>query len=325
MQAFILAGGYATRLWPLTEQRAKPLLPLAGKPIIEHLVEKIPAEIPVTVSTNAAFAVQFEEWAKGLGRANLTIAVEETRSDQEKLGALGATAQWITDQKIDDDLLLLTGDNYCGFSLKTFLQKQEDGTALIAAYDIGSLELAKAFGTVMTDTNGHVTAFEEKPKEPKSTLVSTGCAVLPKEALPILCAYAKEHPDNVGGIFEELLCLGKTIAVYRFTEPWFDIGNFHSYIEASESLVGASVLRDPSVVLSQSETEGFVVLGPRCTVRSSRLQNVIMFGNCTVEDCSLQNCILDTGCNLRGIDLQSKMLRSNTSLHASTKRFAWFA
>ena len=62
MQCFILAGGFATRLWPLTEKQAKPLLPIAGKPILTHLIEKIPDDLPITVSTNAAFQGGFKEW-----------------------------------------------------------------------------------------------------------------------------------------------------------------------------------------------------------------------------------------------------------------------
>ena len=83
MRAFILAGGFATRLWPLTEKRAKPLLPLRGKPILTHLVEKIPADLPVTVSTNAAFEDAFEEWRRDLGRSETEIVVEGTKHDDE--------------------------------------------------------------------------------------------------------------------------------------------------------------------------------------------------------------------------------------------------
>ena len=150
MHAFILAGGFATRLWPLTEKRAKPLLPIAGKPIITHLVEKIPAEIPVTVSTNAAFGDVFNEWKDDLHRANLEIVVEGTKHDDEKLGALGAVAEWITEHSIKEDVLLLTGDNYLGFHMQKFLESYREGIPLLAAYDIKDLKKASAFGTVIT-------------------------------------------------------------------------------------------------------------------------------------------------------------------------------
>ena len=155
MHAFILAGGFATRLWPLTEKRAKPLLPIAGKPIITHLVEKIPAGMPVTVSTNATFADGFKKWmdpAPGSGQVpmhqGMELVVEGTQKDDHKLGALGSIAEWVRAEKIDDDLLILTGDNYLGFSLDDFL-RAFDGHPLLAAHDIGDLERAKAFGTVI--------------------------------------------------------------------------------------------------------------------------------------------------------------------------------
>ena len=112
MRAFILAGGFATRLWPLTEKRAKPLLPIAGKELLTYIVEGIPADIPVTVSTNASFADGFKKWMDAITRPGLELIVEGTQRDDHKLGALGSIAEWIRAEKIDDDLLILTGDNY---------------------------------------------------------------------------------------------------------------------------------------------------------------------------------------------------------------------
>jgi len=314
MQAFILAGGFATRLWPLTEKRAKPLLPLAGKPIISFLVEQIPAHIPITVSTNNAFAESFAAWAKEMERDNLSVIVEHTQSDDEKLGALGATAQWISDQKIDDDILLLTGDNYCGFARSDFLAKFT-GTTLIAAHDIGSLEKATAFGTVITKEDGiSVKEFEEKPKNPKSSLVNTGCSLIPRAHLPALLEHAKIAPDNVGGVFEAFLKQGIAINCYTFSEPWFDIGSFDAYLEATRSLVGEKLLIVPGVLIDETMTDGSVVIGTGSTVKQSKLCNVVIFENCTIIDCVLEDCILDNGCSLRGVDLTGKMLREGTVL-----------
>ena len=134
MRAFILAGGFATRLWPLTEKRAKPLLPLAGKPLLTHLVEKIPEGIGITVSTNSVFSDDFEAWKEDTRPAyrpgrhktqdtRIEILIEDTGHEDEKLGALGAVAKWITEEKIDDDVLLIAGDNYVGFSIEAFIDK----------------------------------------------------------------------------------------------------------------------------------------------------------------------------------------------------------
>jgi glucose-1-phosphate thymidylyltransferase len=332
MHAFILAGGFATRLWPLTESRPKPLLPLAGKPILTHLVEKIPGNIPITVSTNAVFADAFHAWQSQIinRKSPIVVLIEDTRHDDQKLGALGAVAQWITDTNIDDDILLLTGDNYLGCSLESFLESARPDTPLLAAHDIGDLEHAKQFGTVVIDqsqilptgqaganqkiANRPVHSFEEKPKDPKSTLVSTGCSLLPRSSLPILVEYAKEHPDNVGGIFEEFLRRKIPVEAFLFYEPWFDIGSFDAYLEATTALVGRNVLVGEQSLLGQSECTGSVVLGNNCTVRNATLENVVLFDGCTIENCDLRDCICDNDCMLKGIDLQKKMLRRGTTL-----------
>lgn len=315
MHAFILAGGFATRLWPLTEKRAKPLLPLAGKPILTHLVETIPEDIPITVSTNAAFKDGFEEWAGHLTRPNVGILIEETKSDDEKLGALGATAQWIRNKQIEEDVLLLTGDNYIGFSIKKFLDAASPNVPLLAAHDIGDKEKAKAFGTVLLDEDRKtVKGFEEKPKEPKSTLISTGCSLLPQNTLGILSAFAQEHPDNVGGIFEEFLRQGIPVECFTFTEPWFDIGSFEAYLAATQELIGETILMGHNAVCKESVCEGSVVIGDGSHVHGSTLENVVLFEGCHVENCVLRDCILDNACNLKDIDLSGKMLREGTEL-----------
>jgi glucose-1-phosphate thymidylyltransferase len=313
MHAFILAGGFATRLWPLTERRAKPLLPVAGKPMLSHIVEKIPAGIPVTVSTNAAFGEDMKEWSRTVGRRNLTVRVEETKSDDEKLGTLGATAQWIEAEQIKDDILLLTGDNWFGFDMNTFVE-QFDGITLVAAHDIGDRAKAAAFGTIVLAENGQdIAEFEEKPVEPKSALVSTGASILPRAVTPDLLAFAKVKPDNVGGIFEELLRLGRPVRCFRFTEPWFDIGSFETYLDATRNIVGDALLKAESARVDCERT-GSVVIGEGSTVTKSELEDTVIFERCAIDDCVLRNCIIDNDCVLKGIDLTGKMLRAGTRL-----------
>lgn len=314
MHAFILAGGFATRLWPLTERRAKPLLPVAGKPLLSHIIEKIPAHIPVTVSTNAAFGENMKRWCETIGRRDVKIRVEQTKNDDEKLGTLGATAQWIEEEKIKDDILLLTGDNWFGFDMNTFID-QFDGITLVAAYDIGDKAKASSFGTIIADENGtDVQSFEEKPKEPKSSLVSTGASILPASVIPDLLTFAKVKPDNVGGIFEELLRLERPVRCFRFSEPWFDIGSFETYLEATRNIVGDTLVLGTAATMVESERIGSVVLGNGSKVTKSELEDTVVFENCSIEDCVLRDCVIDDGCVLKGIDLTGKMLRAGTTL-----------
>lgn len=315
MRAFVLAGGFATRLWPLTEHRAKPLLPLAGKPMIAHIAGKIPESVPVTVSTNAAFGDAFRAWAQSSGRARLDVSVEKTRSDDEKLGALGALAQWITAEGVDDDVLLLAGDNYLGFAFADYLAAYRQGTPLLAAYDIGDKEQAKKFGTVVLAADKKsVEAFEEKPAEPKTTLVSTGCAILPKATLPILLDFAARKPDNMGGIFEEFRAKGMAVDCFTFAEPWFDVGSFDAYLEATRRLVGAKVELGEGAVCENCVCEGAVVIGAGSVVRDCRLKDTVVFERGVIEDCVLEDCIIDDDCRLLRTDLRGKMLRVGTKL-----------
>jgi glucose-1-phosphate thymidylyltransferase len=317
MQCFILAGGFATRLWPLTEKRAKPLLPVAGKPLITHLVEALPADMAVTVSTNAAFETGFRAWLETLGTRDVELVVERTRSDQEKLGALGAIALWIETAHIDDDLLILTGDNYLGFRMADFLAAY-DGQALLAAHDIRDLQKASAFGTVVTGMQtgrtAAVTSFEEKPVQPKSTLVSAGCVILPKHALPVLVEFARKSPDNLGGIFEELLRQGEPVACYPFTEAWIDIGSFATYLEAHRLLLGGKAVMADGSGVQRTELRGSVSVAKGCRIEGSELQDCMIFEGNTITDCTLRDCVIDENCVLRGVDLSGKMIRAGTHL-----------
>ncbi len=314
MHVFILAGGFATRLWPSTERRAKPLLPLAGKPLLTHIVDGVPEGATITVSTNARFGDDMMNWSKTLDRP-VTIVVEQTRSDDEKLGALGATAQWLNDAKIEDDLLLLTGDNYFGFSMEQFLNETKTGLPTIAAYDIKDLAKASQFGVVTIDpASKKVLSFEEKPSAPQSTLVSTGCFFVPRSALSVLKEHALKHPDNVGGLFEEMMHRGLEVRCFSFNEPWFDIGSFDAYLDATKEIVGEKLIKDRTSHMDDVKLEGSVVVGPGCTIKGGTLRDTVIFADCTLTNCVLTDCVIDDHCVLTNVDLTKQMVREGTSI-----------
>lgn len=315
MHVFILAGGYATRLWPLTEHRAKPLLPLAGKPLLTHIVESLPKDLPVTVSTNATLEDMFLLWKHTIDHPKMDILIEKTKNDDDKLGALGATAQWIERKKIEDDILVLTGDNYFGFSFELFFEETKAGHPTIAAFDIEDRLRASRFGVVTIDAKSkQVLSFEEKPDHPRSTLVSTGCFYIPRQFLNVVLEYAEKKPDDIGGIFEEFLRRGIHTHCFTFHDPWFDIGSFEAYLEATRLLVGPEPLIDPTATVERVSIEGSVVIGPGCRVTGGMLHDTVLFENCVLEDCVLRECILDDGCRLSRLDLSRQMVRSNTVL-----------
>ena len=306
MKCIILAGGFATRLWPLSENKAKPLLHLKDRPILSHIVDGLPQGLEIIISTNVAFEQDFLAWAKHRPDRKIRVFVEDSVENESKKGALGAVALAIRKEKIDEDLLLIAGDNYFGFRISDFINFYK-GNPILAAYDIGSLEAAKKFGVVVTNDE-HVVEFQEKPREPKSTLVSTGCYVFPKRNLADIAEYAQGHKDNLGGIFEHLLNKGAIIDVFTFSESWYDIGSFEGYLKANRELIGDQVIEKGIVTkVGKIEFRGAVYLG-----ENSVIENSVILKDCVIKNCVIRNCIVDERCALSGIDLSRQMIRQGS-------------
>src|SRR5256714_1655369 len=154
MQALILAAGYGTRLYPLTQTVAKPLLPLAGRPLVDYLLDRI-REVEeveaVHVVTNRRFAASFLEWAKA---RDVQVHDDGTTSEENRLGAIG-DIQFVVDRVglEQEDLLVIAGDNVFDYSLADFVRwwHGKGEASAIAVYDVGSRELAVRYGVVELD------------------------------------------------------------------------------------------------------------------------------------------------------------------------------
>ncbi len=311
MKCIILAGGFATRLWPLTENKAKPLLHLKDRPLISHIVEKLPEETEIIISTNAVFEKEFKEWAQTFEGKNIKVFVEDSDGDEAKKGALGATALVIETEGIEEDLMLLAGDNYFGFDMKDMIG-QFDQSPMLAAYDIKDTEKAKKFGVVV-EQDGKAVEFQEKPEEPKSTLVSTGCFLFPAKNLKDIVHYSKEHNDDLGGVFEYLTGKGESIDVFRFEEPWVDIGSYEAYLQANKDLLDGQVIEKDGVKKEGfNEFAGGVYLGQNVTVRDSVIDHSVVLANCKIDNCVIRNCVIDENCTLKNLDLSHKMIRQGS-------------
>ena len=310
MYVLILAGGFATRLWPLTEKRAKPLLQLAGKPLISYIIEKIPEKLPIIISTNQVFKENFEELCEKHPNHNISVFIEDSASDEGKKGALAATALVIRKKKLDKPLMLLAGDNYFGFSLKDFTEAYDD-QPILAVYDTKSLDKAKKFGVVTIDGK-KVVKFTEKPDEPDSTMVSTGCYIFPTNVFDEIVEYSRENNDNLGGIFEHLL-QKQEIHAYPFEEKWMDIGSFQAYLDAHKELYTEKKLPMTSMI-ERSEIGNCVSVGERSKIIDSRVENCIIGNDCVIKNCEIKNSVIDNGCKLEGIDLDHKMIRAGSEI-----------
>jgi len=223
MKCLILAGGFGTRLYPLTINRAKALLGYKGKPIISHIVAKIPQNIDILVNINKKFEADFHQWQGTINR-KVEILVEEVLSEDQKLGAVGSLDFWIENKPIVEDLLVIAGDNYFEFALAQFIARYDGKHTLVAVYDIGDKGKASQFGVVQLD--GHrIAEFQEKPAKPESSLVATACYIFPQRIFYLLHQYCQRGKrDNLGSFIAYLIDKDEVHA-YTFTESWIDIGS----------------------------------------------------------------------------------------------------
>jgi len=311
MKCIILAGGFATRLWPLTENKAKPLLHLKDRPLISHIVDGLPEDMEVIVSTNAVFADEFNKWAKNFPDRKIKIFIEDSTGEKTKKGALGATSLVIQREKIEEDLMLIAGDNYFGFQMNDFIDFYKNNP-ILAAYDIQNLDEARKFGVVV-EKDGQVVEFQEKPQEPKSTLVSTGCYIFPQKNLNDIIEYAKDKNDDLGGIFEYLKQKDQTIDVFSFKEKWFDVGSFDGYLKANHDLLNDQIIENGHVEKNDNnKLIGGVYLGDEVIIDDSTIENSVILNDCKIKNCVIRNCIIDEKCDLKNIDLSHKMIRQGS-------------
>src|SRR5262249_46418075 len=172
MKVIVLAAGYATRLYPLTLTRPKPLLPVAGKPMIDYVLDNL-APIDgierVLLVTNAKFAAQFLQWAEEYrarkAKLAFTIVNDGSTDEQTKLGAIGDLHLVIHREKLADDLIVVAADNLFSQPLTSFGEFcRQKGEPVLAVYDVGSLEEVRKYNAITFDASGRITFFEEKPK-----------------------------------------------------------------------------------------------------------------------------------------------------------------
>lgn len=240
MKAIILAAGYATRLRPLTESCAKPLLPVGGRPMIDWIFDKIAdvaAVDAVHVVTNRKFAPQFAAWAaERRGRLPITAHDDGTLTNEDRLGAIGDIQFTIDRAGIgSEDLLIVAGDNLFDFSLNEYVEfwrGKRDGSG-IALYSCPDRELVSQYSTVELGENDRVVSFIEKPKNPTTNLVGIATYLYHRAHIPFVRRYLDEgnSPDQPGN-FISWLHPRAPVYGYRFHGMWLDIGNHDQLLEA---------------------------------------------------------------------------------------------
>jgi len=241
MKAIILCSGYATRLYPLTVDHPKPLLSVGGKPLLDHIVErleKIKEIEDIYIVTNAKFKRHFTDW-KQSSRSSKRIKVlnDASTSNENRLGAIQDLNLVVGEEKLDEDLLVVAGDNLFSFWLDDFVRYAIEKVPgiTIGVVDVKSKEFAKKYGILEVDTEGKVLRFFEKPASPVSTLASTGLYFIPKEKISRVQEFLGDHRNpDAPGFFIQWLLGRDPLYGYSFSGIWYDIGDIASYESANK-------------------------------------------------------------------------------------------
>lgn len=186
----------------------------------------------IYVSTNKKFESQFSEWLRNYGFRKTKIVIENTGSEEEKLGAVGGINFTIKKENIEGECLIVAGDNLFDFSIKDLISEyKKRKNPVLAVFDVKDKEKARLYGNVEADKNMLITKFVEKPPEPKSTLIATCCFVIPSTALVKKYIDEGNNRDSPG-FFNQWLYRQMPYFAYAFSGKWYDIGDFDSLEKA---------------------------------------------------------------------------------------------
>ncbi len=239
MTVVLLCAGYAVRLYPLTKKQPKPLLPIAGRPIAEYILDRLqPLKLnQIIVVTNHKFAGHFSRWAHNLLYPwPVRVVDDKTTSNDDRLGAIGDLQLALNQAGAnEEDILVVAGDNLFDFDLSAFVAfaQTKRPHAVIAAHDVKDRELAKKYGLLRMDKDQKVIEFLEKPENPPTTMASCGIYWLPKETRDLLDKYLSGgHNADQPGHYMQWLAENHGLYGAILEGRWCDIGDLKSYKEA---------------------------------------------------------------------------------------------
>jgi len=254
MIGIILAAGYATRMYPLTLNKAKPLLPVYGRPIIDYIVDELNTLDDleeIVVISNHRFAGQFQEWAAARctdalpGDPPILVLDDCTDSEEDRLGAIGDIQYVIDKLQIDEDLLVIAGDNLFTYRLRDawnhFRQYGED---MVLASHLQAYEDLTRFA-IAELADGLISGLEEKPKHPKTDIAVFATYFYRRDTVPLICQYLREgNNKDAPGNFPAWLYKRKPVRCYLFDGICIDIGTPEAYadIKYFESVVDDHIL-----------------------------------------------------------------------------------
>ncbi|WP_207589820.1 sugar phosphate nucleotidyltransferase [Halomontanus rarus] len=325
MDAIVLAGGYATRLWPITKERPKMFLPVGNTTVIDDVLEDLESNArieDVYISTNERFADDFEEHLEAQRYEKTQLSIEETSGEDEKFGVIGALAQLVDREGLEDDTLIIAGDNLISFDVSEFIDYfDERERPILAAYDVGDYDRATSYGVLGIGDDHEIRAFQEKPEDPPSTLVSVACYGFRAADLDLLETYlgAENNPDEPGWFIQWLVERDRVDA-FTFDGAWFDIGTPESYLDAVAWKLDGDRSIHPDATVEGTTIGANVYIMEGAHVENATVRDSVVFPDATIVDCTLERSIVATGADVQDVDLQSALIGPQITLDGPTDR-----
>ncbi|MBR3929599.1 MAG: nucleotidyltransferase family protein [Clostridia bacterium] len=243
MKAIILAAGYATRLYPLTENMPKALLTVGKKRILEHLLDAFTDEADIDeihIVSNARFYDQLSNWAEAVKsdyRQRIIVWNDQTTSNENRLGAIGDILFVLENAKIDDDLFVAASDNLLSIKLTDYFKDfRSHKCDLLLTGRLPDPEERKRYAILQLDANSRVIDLEEKPENPKTDIAAFAEYIYARETLPLFKKYIEEgnNPDSPGH-FPEWLYKKKEVRAHIYEGECVDIGTVKMYNEIQKT------------------------------------------------------------------------------------------
>lgn len=240
MKCILLCAGYATRLFPLTENFPKALLEIGNRPLLDYILDEVNTidEVDqIYVITNDRYYKHFEKWSQEKNNIKeVKVINDNTTSNDDRLGAIGDIMYVIDKENVNDDLLIIAGDNLFTYKLKNVIdfykQKQK---SVVCAKELDDIELLRRFAVAEVDESLKITNLEEKPQVPKSNLGVYATYVYPKEVIKYFEIYKNEGNNmDSPGHFPQYLYKKDDIYVYKFDGECYDVGTHETLKEVND-------------------------------------------------------------------------------------------
>lgn len=240
MKNIVIAAGYATRLYPLTENFPKPLLKIGERSILGRMlddIDSIPGIDGHIIVTNHKFAPMFAEWLKTVSYTRpVTIIDDGTETNETRLGAVRDLLLALDRCGIDDDIMVLAADNILEFPLRGFVDFFHDkGTSVIMCHHEPELRRLQRTGVIAVDDDMRVLEMQEKPEKPVSNWAVPPFYIYSRADLPlILDCLSHGCGHDAPGNLAHYLAGVSTLHAWPMPAGRFDIGSLDSYREAQE-------------------------------------------------------------------------------------------